>query len=262
MHIHMHTHTHFFYLKKPNFFLQLYCPNGISPMGNLGCFPQGKPAAQSCATQPTVHAWCFSVSRIHHTLIWTTGSLTCAQMLMHEIAHRGIWTNIRESALKVDCGGKIPCHTTELSLHQWHDSLMLYQWATSLPMHVHTRTHTCLHTRTHARVHTHTHAHTHTHTHTSKHAHSQPQTPSSHWEWYCIILLLVVLLGGIWHHRQGSVKLCIQKHSLVYVSLMPFSFHRNQTSERYAICLFLECMYIAFKKRISWKFASSFVLSD
>ena len=27
------------------YFLQLYCPNGISPMGNLGCFPRGKPAA-------------------------------------------------------------------------------------------------------------------------------------------------------------------------------------------------------------------------
>ena len=26
-------------------FLQLYCPNGITPMGNSGCSPQGKPAA-------------------------------------------------------------------------------------------------------------------------------------------------------------------------------------------------------------------------
>ena len=24
---------------------QLYCPIGISPTGNFGCFPQGKPAA-------------------------------------------------------------------------------------------------------------------------------------------------------------------------------------------------------------------------
>ena len=27
------------------YFLQLYCPNGISPMGNSGCFPRGKRAA-------------------------------------------------------------------------------------------------------------------------------------------------------------------------------------------------------------------------
>ena len=34
---------------------------------------------QSRATQPTVHAGCFSVSIIHRTLTWTTGSLTFAQ---------------------------------------------------------------------------------------------------------------------------------------------------------------------------------------
>ena len=35
---------------------------------------------QSRATQPKVHAGCLSVSIIHRTLIWTAGSLTCAQM--------------------------------------------------------------------------------------------------------------------------------------------------------------------------------------
>ena len=38
----------FHHLLKPQchfFFLQLYCPNGISPMGKSGCFPHGKPAA-------------------------------------------------------------------------------------------------------------------------------------------------------------------------------------------------------------------------
>ena len=34
--------------------VQLYCPNGISPMGNLGCLPQGKPAAT--VTLPNL--WC------------------------------------------------------------------------------------------------------------------------------------------------------------------------------------------------------------
>ena len=48
------------FLKKN--FLQLYCPSGISPMGNLGCFPQGKPAATE-SRYPTYCAcwvfWCF-----------------------------------------------------------------------------------------------------------------------------------------------------------------------------------------------------------
>ena len=45
---------------------------------------------QSRATQPTVHAECFSASMFHRTLTWTTGSLTCAQMLMHAVAHGGV----------------------------------------------------------------------------------------------------------------------------------------------------------------------------
>ena len=83
--------------------LHLYCPNDISPMGNSGCFPWGKPAAT------TVHAGYFSVSIIHQTLTWTTGSLMCAQILMHANAHRGVWTHLRKSALKVDSHRKIPC---------------------------------------------------------------------------------------------------------------------------------------------------------
>ena len=91
------------------YFLQLYCPNGSSPLENLDCFPQGKPAVtESC--YPTydapVQAWCFSVSIIHQTLAWTTGSLTCVQMLMYANAQGGRTNNVRESALKADCGKK------------------------------------------------------------------------------------------------------------------------------------------------------------
>ena len=67
-------------------------------------FPGESQLRQSRATQPTVHAGCFRVSIIHRTLTWTTGSLTCAQMLMHAIAHGGVRTHVRESALKVDSG--------------------------------------------------------------------------------------------------------------------------------------------------------------
>ena len=77
-----------------------FCYNCIAPMGFLPweirvAFPGKSQLWQSCATQPIVHAGCFSVSTIHWTLTWTTGSSTCAQMLMQAIAHRGVWTHIR-----------------------------------------------------------------------------------------------------------------------------------------------------------------------
>ena len=59
-------------------FLQLYCSIGISLMGNWVAFPRESQLQQSRATQPTVHAGCFSFSTIQRTLTWTTGSLTCA----------------------------------------------------------------------------------------------------------------------------------------------------------------------------------------
>ena len=54
-------------------------------------FPGESQLRQSRATHPTVHAGCFSVSLIHRTLTWTTGSFTCTQMLMHAIAHVGVY---------------------------------------------------------------------------------------------------------------------------------------------------------------------------
>ena len=81
---------------------------------------------QSRVAQPTVHAGCCSVSIVHRTLTWTTGSLTCAQMLMHAIAHGGVQTHVRESALRVDCGRKIPCRTGESNPRQRRDGPMLY----------------------------------------------------------------------------------------------------------------------------------------
>ena len=49
----------------------------------------GKASCGSRATQPRVHAGCFSVSIIHQTMTWTTGSLALAQMLMRAVAHVG-----------------------------------------------------------------------------------------------------------------------------------------------------------------------------
>ena len=102
------------YVHPVNFFLsflilQLIVPFEFLPWEIRVAFPGECQMRQSRATQPTVHAGCVSVSIIHRTLTWTTGSLTCAQMLMHAFAHGGVRTHVRESALKVDSGRKIPC---------------------------------------------------------------------------------------------------------------------------------------------------------
>ena len=47
---------------------------------------------QSSATQLVMHARCVHIFIIHRSLTWTTGSLTCAQELMHAIAHVGVRT--------------------------------------------------------------------------------------------------------------------------------------------------------------------------
>ena len=77
-------------------------PVGFLPWEIRVAFPGESQLRQSHTTKSSVHAGCFSVSIFHRTLTRTTGSLTCAQMLMHAIAHRGVRTHVRESSLKVD----------------------------------------------------------------------------------------------------------------------------------------------------------------
>ena len=67
--------THFFSIT-------VFVPLGFLPRE----ISRGKPQRQSRASQPTVHAGYVSVSINHRTLTWTTGSLTCTQMLMRAIA--------------------------------------------------------------------------------------------------------------------------------------------------------------------------------
>ena len=72
-------------------------PLGFPPQETWVAFPGESQLWQNHATQPTVHAGCFSVSIIHQTLMWTTRFLICAQTLtMHAIAHVG------STAQKVD----------------------------------------------------------------------------------------------------------------------------------------------------------------
>ena len=83
------------------FFFSFFLDSCIDPIGCLPweiwvAFPLESQLQQSYATQPTVHGGCFIVSIIHRTLTWTTGSLTCTQMLMHAIVHGGVRT-LKES---------------------------------------------------------------------------------------------------------------------------------------------------------------------
>ena len=94
-------------------------------MGYSGCFPLGKPAA----TQPTVHAACFRVSLIQQT---TANSDTdCRIFNVHTDVTacdctQGCTDTVRESALKVGSGRKIPSRTGESNLPQRRAGPELY----------------------------------------------------------------------------------------------------------------------------------------
>ena len=111
---------------------------GFLPRDILVAFPGESQLRQSRATLPTVHAGCFSVSIIHRTLTWTTRYLTCSQMLTHAIAHGGVRTHIRESALKVDSERKIPCRTWEWTCVSGV-AVRCSNQASYIPTHVHVR---------------------------------------------------------------------------------------------------------------------------
>ena len=82
--------------------------------GKFGLLSPGESQLrQSRATQPVVHArWCFGVSVIHQTLTWTTGSFNVRTDVNACDCARGCTDTVRESALKVDSGRKIPCYTS------------------------------------------------------------------------------------------------------------------------------------------------------
>ena len=86
--------------------LQLYCPNGISPMGNSGCLPQGKPAAtESC--YPTYFAcWVFKCFHYPPNSDMDHGIFNVRKDVNACDCTRGFPDTVRESALKVDPGRK------------------------------------------------------------------------------------------------------------------------------------------------------------
>ena len=60
--------------------------------GKFGLLSPGKVSCDRIAL-PNQNAGLFGDFVIHRTLIWTTKSLTCAQMLMHAIAYGGVRTS-------------------------------------------------------------------------------------------------------------------------------------------------------------------------
>ena len=115
---------HFFF-KFLKTFYKCILPMGFLPGEIQVAFPRESQLWQSHTTQPTAHTGRFCVFIIHRTLGWTTGSLTCAQMLMHVITQWCTDTE-RESARKVDSGKKSFAAPGNQACQQ-HGSLMLYQ---------------------------------------------------------------------------------------------------------------------------------------
>ena len=91
--------------------LQIYCPNGISPMGNSGCISQGKPAAIE-SRYPTYGTR--SVFQCFHNPLNSGKDYRIFNVRTDVNAYvctRGCTVTFRESTLKVGSWRKIPCRT-------------------------------------------------------------------------------------------------------------------------------------------------------
>ena len=107
-------------------FYKCIVPVGCLPWEIRVAFLGESQLRQSRATRLTVHAECFSVSIIHRTLTWTTGSSACARVNACECT-QGCTDTVRGSALKVDFGRKNPCRTGESNLRHRRAGPTLYQ---------------------------------------------------------------------------------------------------------------------------------------
>ena len=106
---------------------QLYCPKGISPMGNSGCLPRGKPAATE-SRYPTYGAcWVFDCFHNPPNSDMDYGIFNVRPYVNACDCTRGCTDTVRESALKVDSGRKISFRTGESNLRRQRAGPMLYQ---------------------------------------------------------------------------------------------------------------------------------------
>ena len=108
------------------FFFMTVLSRGDFFYGKFGVFCPGKASCNSCAIQPTVHAGCFTVSVIHQTLDTDYSIFNMHTGVNVSDCTGGCTDYIREPALKVDSGRKIPCRTGESNLNEWPANLTLY----------------------------------------------------------------------------------------------------------------------------------------
>ena len=106
-------------------FLQLYCPSGISPMGNSGCLPRGKPVATESRYPSYGACWVFLIFPANSDMVFRIFNL-CTNVNACGCT-QGCTDTVRESAPKAASGRKISCHTGEPNLPQRRAGTTLYQ---------------------------------------------------------------------------------------------------------------------------------------
>ena len=103
------------------FFNNCIVPLGFLPWEIRVAFPEESQLLPSRATQPTGHIGWFSVSIIHRTLTWTTGSLTCVQMLMRTRVCTERWLGEKSHAAPVSAVCRSDASLSELHPHPYFD---------------------------------------------------------------------------------------------------------------------------------------------
>ena len=109
------------------YFLQLYCPSGISPMGNSGCLPRAKPAATEWRYPAYGACWVFLCFHKPSNSDMGYGIFNARTDVSARNCARGRTETVKESALTVDSGRKIPCCTRESNLRRQPAGPILYQ---------------------------------------------------------------------------------------------------------------------------------------
>ena len=109
------------------YFLQLYCPSGISPMGNSGFLPRAKPAATEWRYSAYGACWVFLCFHKPSNSDMDYGIFNVRTDVSARNCARGCTETVRESALTVDSGRKIPCCTGESNLRRQRAGPMPHQ---------------------------------------------------------------------------------------------------------------------------------------
>ena len=117
----------FFFFTFTSYFLQLYCPNGTSPVGNSGCLPRGKPEPTESRYLALGSCWAFKCFHYPPNSDMDHGIFDVRTEINACDCARGCTDTVRESALKVDSERKIPCGTEESNLRWQRSDPMLYQ---------------------------------------------------------------------------------------------------------------------------------------